>query len=346
MVENDTMEYRSLGKSGIKVSALGFGTMTSGLGADTEEWAFACIDKCIRAGVNSIDTSEIYGNGIAETVLGKNLKTGGWDRDDLVISGKFFPALSMFGNSRKRLRIAMEKSLERMQLEYVDIAFLHRPDIEVPLEEQARTMNQFIEDDKAFYWGTSEFSPQQVMEIHQICEKNGLIHPIVEQCQYNMLCRENVETKLLPFFDDFGMGTAVSSPLCSGILSGRYNTGEWDETGRFATTQFPTYKQLWELFMVKNKDKTLNTLRDLATIASELGCTQAQLAVAWVLKSKDVSTCLLGASKPEQLDTTLGSVDVAKQLNSEVLERIEEILGNRPTPPLNYRYFKPIFPRR
>lgn len=346
MVENDTMEYRSLGKSGIKVSALGFGTMTSGWAADTEEWAFACIEKCIRAGVNSIDTSEFYGYGIAETVLGKNLKTGGWDRDDLVISGKFLPALSMFGNSRKRLRVAMEKSLERMQLEYVDIALLHRPDIEVPLEEQVRTMNQFIEDDKAFYWGTSEFSPQQLMEIHQICEKNGLIHPIVEQCQYNMFFRENMEKQLLPFFDEFGMGTAVFSPLCSGILSDRYNSGEWDETSRFATTQFPTFKRLWELTMVKNKEKTVNTLSGLAAIASELGCTQAQLAVAWTLKSNDVSTCLLGASKPEHLDSTLGSVEVAKQLNSEVLGRIEEVLGNRPTPPLNCRYFKPTLPRR
>ena len=170
------MEYRSLGKSGLKVSVLGFGNMTSGWEGDTEAWSYQCIDKCFRAGVNFIDTAEFYGMGKAETVLGANLKQGGWDRDDIIISTKLNPApmcCGMQGNSMKRMRAGMNRCLERLQMDNADVIFLHRFDHEVPLLEQIRTMNQFIEDEKAYYWGTSEFTPQQLMECHQLCERYG-----------------------------------------------------------------------------------------------------------------------------------------------------------------------------
>jgi len=341
------MEYRSLGRSGLKVSALGFGNMVSGWTEDTEQWSFECIDKCIRAGVNLFDTAEIYGFGIAERVLGNNLKQGGWDRDDLIISDKLNPTgFGIQGLSRKRIRQATRNALERLQLDYVDILFLHRFDHEVPLKEQISAINQMIEEDKTFYWGTSEFTPQQLIECHKICEKYGYSPPIVEQCQYNMFHRETFERDYVTLYDKYGMGTTTWSPLASGLLTGKYNDGEMAEGSRFATASFAPLQMFWNMMMVEKKESTLKTLKGLEEISKELGVTQAQLAVAWCVANKDNSCTLLGASKPQQLDELLQTIEISKQLTPEVSQKIEDVLENRPVPSMYWRGFTTNPPRR
>lgn len=201
-MENETMEYRSLGRSGLKVSIFGFGNGNIFYQENLGELDYQLINKCIRAGINFLDTAEIYAQGKAEIDLARNIHCGEWDRDDLIISTKLSPRVSkMFGNSKKRLKHGITQILERLQLENVDILYLHRPEYDVPLIEQVRTMSQFVDDDYTYYWGTSEFSPSQLMEIHSICEKYGLNHPITEQCEYNMLDRENLEVSLSPIID-------------------------------------------------------------------------------------------------------------------------------------------------
>ncbi|CAG9314361.1 unnamed protein product [Blepharisma stoltei] len=346
-METESMKYRYLGRSGLKVSVVSFGNMTSGWADGTEEWNFQCVDKCIRRGVNFFDTAEFYGFGIAETILGRNIKQGGYDRDDLIITTKFFPSnFGIQGLSRKRLRQAIDHSLERMQLDYVDVIYLHRFDAEVPLEETIRIANEIIDNDKAFYWGTSNFTPQQISECFTICEKHGWIPPIVEQCEYHMFRRDIIERDYVPLFDQYGLGTTVWSPLAGGLLSGKYNDGNIPP-GRLESSPFaPMLKQYWDKYIGSRKEAALRTLNGLKAIADELGCTQAQLALAWVIKNPDVSTAIMGASAPHHLEDNINSVDVLDKLSPEILARIEELLENRPAPSMHWRTFTPNPPRR
>lgn len=285
--------------------------------------------------------------GVAETILGNNLKQGGYDRDDLIISTKLHPFGSGIQSlSRKRLRQGLDHSLRRLQLEYTDVLFLHRFDHSTPLKETIRMVNQFIDDDKVFYWGTSAFTPQQVVDCHTICEKHGWVAPIMEQCEYSMLQREAVERDYVPLFEKHGMGTTVWSPLAGGILCGKYNDGE-SHPGRFESDAFGGLLKFRFMQYVSNKkEQMVKTLQGLKAIADDLGCTQAQLALAWAIKNPDVSTAIVGASNPQQLNDSLGCIEVAKKLTPEVLERIESALGNRPTPAMNWRDFAPLPPRR
>lgn len=347
MVDNERMEYRSLGRSGLKVSVLSFGNMTSGWSKETEQWSFECTEKVIRAGVNFIDTAEFYGFGIAETVLGRNLKQGGWDRDDLVITAKVNPKglAGVHGLSRKHIRRSLRNSLKRTQLDNVDILYLHRFDHEVPLEESIRAVNQLIDEDKAYYWGTSEFTPQQLVECHRICEQHGLIPPIVEQCEYNLLHRKTFEVDYVPLYDRFGMGTTVWSPLAGGLLTGKYNDGSIPDQTRFASDEWAIFK----IYMAERfspRETILPALQELGNIANELGCTQAQLALAWTIKSKDVSTAIFGASRASHCDDNLGALEVSQKLTPEVLERIEVLFKNRPEPGMNWNTWSPKPPRR
>ncbi|CAG9314359.1 unnamed protein product [Blepharisma stoltei] len=346
-METESMEYRYLGISGLKVSVLGFGNMTSSWAEGSEDWNFNCTDKCIRNGVNFFDTAEIYGLGVAETILGKNIKQGGYDRDDLIITTKLNPSgFGIQGLSRKRMRQAIDNSLERMQLDYVDVLYIHKFDPEVPLEESIRVINEIIDNDKAFYWGTSDFTPQQISECFAICEKHGWIPPIVEQCEYHMFDRGTFERDYAPVFDQYGLGTTVWSPLCQGFLSGRYNDGNIPE-GRLINSPFLDYfKECYDKYIGSRKEAAIRTLTGLKTVADELGCSQAQLAIAWVIKNPDVSTAIMGASSPRHLDDNLGAVDAMKKLTPEILARIEDLLGNRPTPSMNWRNFTPNTPRR
>eukprot|EP00358_Blepharisma_japonicum_P003202 CAMPEP_0202948836 /NCGR_PEP_ID=MMETSP1395-20130829/14679_1 /ASSEMBLY_ACC=CAM_ASM_000871 /TAXON_ID=5961 /ORGANISM="Blepharisma japonicum, Strain Stock R1072" /LENGTH=321 /DNA_ID=CAMNT_0049651291 /DNA_START=71 /DNA_END=1036 /DNA_ORIENTATION=+ len=321
--------------------------MTSGWSDEAERWNFECIDKCIRSGVNFFDTAEYYGLGVAETILGKNFKQGGWDRDDIIVSTKLNPyGFGIQGLSRKRVRQAIDNSLSRLQLDYVDVLFMHRFDPETPLKETIRIFNEIIDADKAFYWGTSVFTPQQVSECFTICEKHGWIPPIVEQCEYNMFERENIERSLVPIFNQYGLGTTVWSPLAGGLLSGKYNDGNL-HPGRYDTDLFGgRLREKFEKVIGGRKEAAVKTFEGLKAIADEIGCTQAQLALAWVIKNPDVSTAIVGASSIKQLEDSLGCVEVSKKLTPEILVRIEDALGNRPSPSMNWRNFAPNPPRR
>eukprot|EP00359_Climacostomum_virens_P004597 CAMPEP_0204903084 /NCGR_PEP_ID=MMETSP1397-20131031/4039_1 /ASSEMBLY_ACC=CAM_ASM_000891 /TAXON_ID=49980 /ORGANISM="Climacostomum Climacostomum virens, Strain Stock W-24" /LENGTH=321 /DNA_ID=CAMNT_0052071667 /DNA_START=497 /DNA_END=1462 /DNA_ORIENTATION=+ len=321
--------------------------MTSGWAQDTEQWSFECLDKCIRGGVNFIDTAEFYGLGIAETILGRNLKQGGWDRDDLVVTAKFNPKglAGIHGLSRKHILRSLRNSLKRTQLDNVDVLFLHRFDHEVPLEEQIRAVNQLIDEDKAYYWGTSEFTPQQIVECHRICEQFGLIPPIVEQCEYNLLHRKEFEVDYVPLYDHYGMGTTIWSPLAGGLLTGKYNDGSIPDQTRFSLSEWEIFK-IYFADRLSPREKKLSALQGLATLAGELGCTQAQLALAWTIKNKDVSTAIFGASRASQVDDNLGALEVAQKLTAEDLQKIETLFDNRPFPGMYWNTFSPKQPRR
>ena len=226
------MEYRNLGNSGLKVSVLGLGYSTTGLNqtlvesAEFEQRKFEEMKASIDGGINFFDTAENYSNGFSEIILGRNLKQGGWDRDDLIISSKILPSRQgIQGNSRKAMRAVIERSLQRLQLQTIDVLSYHRIDIQTPLLEQISIMNEFIENEKIYYWGTSEYTCSELEEIFSLCEKHGYIPPIADQCQYNMLWRDRLEVEYLPLFDRYKFGTFVYSPSASGALSGRFNEG-------------------------------------------------------------------------------------------------------------------------
>lgn len=340
----ESMEYRYLGRSGLKVSVLSYGNMTTGMGLFTgkkdvydiamENHHQELMEKCISLGINFFDTAEIYGTGLSEVYLGNNIKRGNWDRDDLIITTKFNPRSGgIQGNSRKRLRQGINQSLKRLQLDNVDIAYLHRPDKDVPLKEQISALNEMIENDQAYYWGTSEFSAESLSEIFGICEKYGFIEPIVEQCEYNMLSRKRFEVEYAPIFDQYKLGTTTWSPLYGGMLSGKYNDGKIPSDSRFGQNS-------WDL------EKSTEFLQGLGQVASDLGCTQAQLAIAWILKSPDVSTVLFGATSVSQVENNVGAIKVVEKLDQGVLEKIEKLLDNNPAPAMNWRTFTPKAHRR
>lgn len=350
------MDYRYLGNSGLKVSVLGFGNMTTGmnffrgkedvLDPEIEQNHFLMTERCIKAGINFFDTAEIYGLGTSEVILGRNLKQGNWDRDELIITTKMNPRLTgIQGMSRKRLRSGVAKSLDRMQLDHVDLLYLHRFDYDVPLKESVSVMNECIENDQAFYWGTSEFTPQQLVECHLICEKYGFSPPVVEQCEYNMLVRDVFERDYAPIFDQYHTGTTVWSPICGGLLSGKFNDGNIPEGTRYSGDT-PYAKMVFHRKLGWRPNNGSEMLQGLGNIAKELNCTQAQLCLAWVIKNKDVSLALFGASNLTQLEDNIGAVKVVKLLDQNILDRIEALLNNRPAPPTDFRTFTPRAPRR
>ena len=344
MVELESMEYRHLGRSGLKVSALSIGNWLTCDNPEVEEVQFNCFSRAINNGINFLDTAEVYGMGCAETILGNILKRGDWDRDRLVISTKFMRSgagPNRIGLSRKRLVQAMRNSLKRLQLDYADILFLHRPDPETPLEESVRAITHLIESGKADYWGVSEFTVQEIMMIYDICDKHGLPYPSAEQCQYHMLHREKFEVEMVPLYDKYGLGTTVWSPLAGGVLSGKYNEGIPPSESRFGSTDNQMLKTVFNRYFNENtKEHTLTALRGLAEISRDLGCSQAQLVLGWVLKSNDVSTAIFGATRVEQVDDNIGALQVVKSLTPELLQRIEDLLANKPETRYNWRTFE------
>ena len=348
------MEYRSLGNSGLKVSVLSFGNSVSYYkvpnASEQEPLNFQCIQACINAGINFFDTSEAYGNGMSEQILGNNLKQGGWDRDELIISTKLMPSHGgLQGNSKKRMRVGIKNSLKRLSLDNVDILELHKLDDQVPLLSQVKTVNEFIEQDLAYYWCTNQCTSDQIIEIHKICEKYGFVPPIADQCQYNMLFRTDFEVNYAYLFDHYKMGAIVFGPQAGGILSGGYNNGTIPINSRFYSKPFVKkfrYQELYDEFIGWRQDKGVTMLNALKSIADDLECTQGVLALAWVIYNKDVSTGLFGAKTPQQIKENLQALNIVKKLDKIILERIEEALGNRPNPAIDYRKFEPMPCRR
>lgn len=348
MVENERMTYRSLGNSGLRVSSLSYGNYL----LDGQENSFACYSAALNNGVNFLDTAEAYDFGGAETILGNTLKRGEWPRDELVVTTKFMwgrLSRTAVGLGRKRLIQGVRNSLKRLQLDYIDVLFLHRVDMECPIEETVRTVGHLIEQGKADYWGTSEYNSKQITDIFRLCDKHGYPYPIVEQAEYNMLARNRLECELVPLISQYGLGTCVWGPLLGGVLTGKYNAGDYPEGSRMVNPSIlPAVLDYYKTYFnpEEKKQQTLKTLNALGTLATELGCTQAQLALAWVLKSSDVSTAIMGGSRPEQIEENLKCLELQDKLTPAVLERIEGILGNRPDPGIDWRTWQPLPSRR
>lgn len=325
------MEYRYLGRSGLEVSALSFGAwVTFGAQVD-EDTAYECMRAAHEAGVNFFDNAEAYASGRAEIVMGNVLKRVGWKRSDLVISTKIFwggDGPNKNGLSRKHILEGARASLARLQLEYVDLILCHRPDIHTPIEETVRAMNFLIERGLAFYWGTSEWSAVQIMEAYMIARREHLIPPLMEQSEYNMFNRERIEREYARLYQEIGLGTTIYSPLASGLLSGKYSQGIPQES----RASLEGYDWLREEYESEEGQDRVRKVEQLRPIAEELGCSLAQLALAWCLKNPNVSTVITGASRPEQVTENMQALDTVERLTPAVLERIETVLDNEPEP--------------
>lgn len=324
------MEYRFLGKSGLKVSELSFGSwITIGDQSDTNG-AYNLMKEAFDAGINFFDNAEVYSAGRAETIVGKVLKKAGWKRSDLVISTKIFwggEGPNDKGLSRKRIIEGTNSALERLQLEYVDLIFCHRPDLYTPVEETVRAMNHIISQGKALYWGTSEWSATQLREAGHIARENCLIPPLMEQPEYNFFRRHRVEIEYKPLYEEMGLGTTTWSPLAGGILTNKYSGGI-PEGSRFSLEKYRWLREK-KLDTPEGRDKVEKSLK-LKEVADEMGVTLPQMAVAWCLKNPDVSTVILGASKTSQLKENLKAAEVLPMLTEDVIKQIEKIVDNKP----------------
>jgi voltage-dependent potassium channel beta subunit len=330
------MEYRNLGKAGIKLSALSLGAWVTYGGQVDEDVAYDCMTAAYEAGVNFFDNAEVYANGNAEVVMGNVLKRIGWKRSDLVISTKLFwggDGPNNSGLSYKHISEGINASLKRLQMDYVDLVFCHRPDMETPIEETVWAMNQVIKQGKAFYWGTSEWSAPEIMEAYGVARREHLIPPTMEQPQYHMFHREKVEHEFLRLYRDIGLGTTIWSPLASGMLTGKYNQGI-PKGSRLALEDFGWLREKLEEEGWKENLKKLN---ELEKIAKEMGATLAQLALAWCLKNPNVSTVITGASKAEQVRENMKALEIYQQMGEDVMKRIDDILDNKPEGEPNYR---------
>ena len=323
------MEYRFLGRSGLKISALSIGAWITFGGQVGEEAAYDCLKTAFEAGVNFFDNAESYSGGHAETVMGNVVKRVGWKRSDLVISTKIFwggEGPNDTGLSRKHLMEGINASLQRLQMDYVDLLFCHRPDLYTPIEEVVWTMNQIISQGKAFYWGTSEWSAMQIMQAYGIARTEHLIPPLMEQPEYNMFHRERVEKEYAKLYQEIGLGTTTWSPLASGLLTGKYNDGI--PAGTRVTIK--GFEWLLKDFIGEAAERNIEKVRNLMPNAAELGCTMAQLAIAWCLNNPHVSSVITGASRKSQVTENMQALEVANRLSPEILEKIESILNNKP----------------
>jgi voltage-dependent potassium channel beta subunit len=319
------MEYRHLGKAGIRVSALSLGAWVTYGGQVGEDAASECMEAAYEAGVNFFDNAEAYAHGNAETVMGNVLKKMGWKRESYIVSTKIFwggDGPNDKGLNYKHIIEGVHNALRRLQLEYVDFVFCHRPDPYTPIEETVRAMDQIIREGKAFYWGTSEWSAGDIMRADGLARQYGLRPPSMEQPQYNMLNRERFEIEYIPLYRDLGYGTTIWSPLASGILTGKYNNGI-PEGSRMSLKGFEWLRE------EVTQDK-LEKVRQLEPVAKDLGCSMAQLALAWCLTNPNVSTVITGATRAEQVRENMKSLDVVPKLTPQVMERIEAVLANKP----------------
>lgn len=330
------MEYRNLGRSGLKVSALSYGAWVTFGPQMNEQIAADCMHRAYDAGCNFFDNAEAYADGRAEEIMGAVLAKTGWERSSYVVSTKIFwggSGPNQRGLSFKHVVEATDAALRRFGLEYVDLVFAHRPDLHTPVEETVWAMNQVIRQGKAFYWGTSEWSAAQIMEAYHVARREHLIPPVMEQPQYNMFHRDRVEREYRPLYDRIGLGTTIWSPLAGGLLTGKYNDGVPPDS----RASLEGYEWLRPRFEGDEASAKIAKVRRLAPIADELGCTLAQLAIAWCLTSPHVSTVITGASRPEQVTENMAAMEVLAKLTPDVLETIEEILDNRPAPELDWR---------
>jgi voltage-dependent potassium channel beta subunit len=330
------VEYRFLGRSGLRVSALSFGSWVTFGDQMDEDLAHACMKAAREAGVNFFDNAEVYAGGRSETIMGQVLQRAGWKRTDLVISTKIYwggEGPNDHGLSRKHILEGTDAALDRLQLKYVDLVFCHRPDLYTPVEETVRAMSHLVETGRAFYWGTSEWSAEMIRQAFEIARRGRLVPPTMEQPQYNMLHRDRVEREYARLYADMGLGLTTWSPLASGLLTGKYDHGV-PEGSRLT---LEGYEWLRDIVLGEGSEEKLAKVRGLASVAEDLLCTRAQLAIAWCLQNPRVSTVITGASRPEQVVENMQAPEVVKRLTPAVRDRIEAILDNRPKPEQDWR---------
>lgn len=327
LCKNFFVEYRRLGKSGLKISALSFGSwVTFGNQIDR-----SVSEKLLRLayehGVNFFDNAEAYARGRSEKVMGKILKKFNWDRDSYCVSSKVFfgakkESLLQKGLHRKHVFEACHQAMQRLKVDYLDLYFCHRPDPDTPIEETVWMMDNLIRQGKVLYWGTSEWSADQIIEAHAVAQKHHLHAPSMEQPQYNLLVRERFEKEYAPLYKRYGMGTTIWSPLASGILTGKYLHGI-PEGARLGMENLKWLKE------EKFKDQSqLEKVRKLKAVADEVEIPLAKLSIAWCLKNPDVSTVILGATKPAQLEENLTSLDIVPFLTDDIMVKIENALSS------------------
>jgi voltage-dependent potassium channel beta subunit len=318
------MEFRRLGRSGLKVSVLSFGSwVTFGPQLDVG-LAVDCIAAAGEAGVNFFDNAEAYAGGESERIMGKAFERLGWKRNDYVVSTKVFWGLDDAPNmrntlNRKYLLQAIDGSLERFGLDFVDLLFCHRPDPETPIEETVWAMSDIVSAGKALYWGTSEWSADEIRAAWDVADRHHLHKPVMEQPEYNICNRDKVEKQYARLYEDIGLGLTTWSPLASGLLTGKYLDG----VPEGSRASLPGYE--WLTHQVTNPKRN-KKVRDLKEVADKLGCTLSQLGIAWCARNKHVSTVITGASRVEQVHENMKALDVIGQLDDEVMERIDVII--------------------
>lgn len=345
------MEYRHLGKTGLKVSALSLGAWVTYGGQVGLETAKECMQAAYDAGVNFFDNAEGYAAGEAEVVMGKVVKELGWRRSDVVITTKIFfgarqnPGINDRGLSRKHIIEGMNESLERLQMDYVDVVFCHRPDPVTPIEETVRAMNYLLDHGKAFYWGTSEWSAQQITEAYAVARRLDLVPPQVEQPQYNMLHRTRFESEYASLYNDpVGMGTTIWSPLASGLLTGKYTRDSFPADSRLGGSAQADWLreslksgQGMNGLEMRDPERIYTIIDQLKPIAQELDASLAQLAIAWTLKNPNVSTVITGASRKQQVLENMKALPLSHKLTPEVMLKIEGVLKNKPQAVIEWR---------
>lgn len=328
------MLYRRLGKSGLQVSALSLGSWVTFGQQIGDEVAEALMVMAYDRGINFFDNAEAYAAGNSEIVMGKILKKLGWPRDTFLVSSKvFFGSAPMprkpnqTGLSRKHVLEACEAALRRLQVDYLDLYFCHRPDPETPIVETVWAMHHLIAQGKVLYWGTSEWSAREIQEAVAVARENHLIGPTMEQPQYHLFCRDRVEKEFAPLYESMGLGTTIWSPLASGFLTGKYNDGI-PEDSRLSLENMSWLRDrlLKDGYENRGFEKQVQQVRALAALAGELGTPLPCLAIAWCLKNPHVSTVILGASKTTQLEQNLGALDLLERLDAAVLARIDQIV--------------------
>tara|TARA_B100000212_G_scaffold95900_2_gene70436 strand:+ start:399 stop:1343 length:945 start_codon:yes stop_codon:yes gene_type:complete len=313
------MEYRNLGKSGLKVSELSFGswvTFVNQLGLKT---ATNCMSYAYEHGVNFFDNAEAYASGESEILMGKILKKLNWTRDTYIVSSKAFwggQLPTQKGLSKKHLHDACNAALKRLQVEYLDLYFCHRPDPETPIIETVYAMNDLIYQGKILYWGTSEWSAKEIKKAHDEAEKNNLRGPLMEQPQYNILHRDRFEKEYKPLYKKYGLGTTIWSPLASGLLTGKYDKGI-PKKSRFTVKGYE-----WLGESLNSVD--LKKIRNVQKIATSLGITPSQLSILWCLKNENVSTVILGASNLKQLKENLDSINHRELVDNKIISKINK----------------------
>jgi len=317
------MNYRRMGKSGLRLSEISYGAWVTFGDTKAEETQEQCMTAAYEAGVNFFDNAEAYAGGQAEVVMGRILKNKGWRREGLVLSTKIYwggRGPNDTGLSHKHIIEGVNNALRRLQVEYVDLLYCHRPDPNTPIEETVRAIDILIKQGKVFYWGTSEWSAADILRADAIARQCGLTPPSVEQPQYNLLHRRRMEGEYLPLFRDLGYGTTIWSPLASGVLTGKYNGG------------VPAGTRLSEPSLAWLKDAALSSerlarVRQLEPIARALGGSLAQLAIAWCLHNPHVSSVITGASRPEQVAENLKALALLPKLSPEIIAQIDAIVA-------------------